>query len=1060
MFAQFFINRPIFASVLSIILVIAGAISLVRLPIAQYPEITPPTISINATWAGASAEDVATGVSIPIEKEVNGVENMLYMESRCTSDGQMNLTVTFEVGTDLDMAQVLVQNRVAIAMAKLPDAVKQTGVSTKKKSPSILLVVNFISPDDSRDQIYLSNYARSQVKDELSRIKGVGDVNFMGEREFSIRINLDTNKLAMLNLTPIDVMQAVREQNQQVPAGQVGQPPIPPKYKVDFQNTISVFGRLKDTTQFEQIVVKSVRDPRSGSVRVIRLNEVAQVDLGAKNYDQDSTADGQPSVGLAIYQMPGSNAIDTANTIHSTLADMKKSFPPGVGYEIFYDTTPFVMESIHEVEKTFRDAVILVAIVVLIFLQTWRAALIPLIAVPVSIVGTFAVMHLFGFSLNNLTLFGLVLAIGIVVDDAIVVVENVEHHMVHGLSPKDATRKAMTEVSGPVIAVALVLCAVFVPTAFISGIQGQFYRQFALTIAVSTVISAMNSLTLSPALSAILLKPKTARPDLLQRFLNFTLGWFFLAFNKAFDRSIDGYAWSVKRLLRGAVIVLIVYGGLLFLTKYTFTHVPTGFIPQQDKGYLLVDIQLPDAYSLQQTKVISKRVDDIARNTKGVLHRIGIEGMSFVTGANSSNTCTYFIILDEFSKRHDRELSGDAIAAALRKQFAEIEGARINVYGAPPVDGLGTTAGAKLQIQDKGGLGFGTLQGMGGNFMREGAVQPGLVGVFSSFRADTPRIRLAIDRTNAISKGIDLDDLFKTLQSTTGTYYVNDVTLQDNNYQVNLQAKSVFRMTPDDIGRYYVRNRNGQMIALNTFSQANYDSGPTMVVRYNMFPAADAVAIPAEGTSSGQTVAIMEQIADKVLPPQMGYEWTELTYLQQKSGDTSMVVFALSVTLVFLVLAAQYESWSLPLAVVLIVPMCLLCAALGVAIMHMDINIFTQIGLVVLVGLASKNAILIVEFAKEKTAQGASPFDAAVEASRSRLRPIMMTSFAFILGVVPLVISEGAGAEMRRALGTAVFSGMLGVTFFGIFLTPVFYFVLQWLVGRGRRAVDTARPPI
>lgn len=1035
---------------MSIIIVIAGVLSFMTLPIAQYPEITPPTISVTATWPGASAEDVAKGVSIPIEDQVNGVEGSIYMESRSTSDGALSLTVTFEVGTNLDMAQVLVQNRVSQAMAKLPDAVKATGVTTKKKSPSILLVINLFSEDESREPLYLSNYAKLQIKNELARVKGVGDITIFGEREYSIRINLDTVKLAMRKLTPLDVMQAVREQNQQVPAGQVGQPPIPPKYRLDSQNTITVFGRLQNEDQFKEIVVKTERDPKTGSVRVIRLKEVADVELGAKTYSQDTRVDNKPSVGLAIFQLPGSNALETANRVRAKLDELRRLFPPGVKAEIYYDTTPFIEESVHEVEKTFRDAVILVAIVVLVFLQTWRAAVIPLVAVPVSIIGTFAVMALFGFSLNNLTLFGLVLAIGIVVDDAIVVVENVEHHLERGLSPKDATRQAMFEVSGPVVAVALVLCAVFVPTAFISGIQGQFYKQFALTIAVSTVISAFNSLTLSPALCALLLKPRTERPDMFQRGINFLLGWFFKAFNKTFDWSIAGYAGIVRILLRATLIALVIYGGLILLTGYTFTHVPTGFIPQQDKGFLLVDVQLPDAYSLQLTREVTDQIDEIAKSTPGVAHRIIIDGMSFSTGANSSNTSSIFVVLKPFDERHGKKLYSDAIAQKLRAEFRKIRGARINVFGAPPVEGLGTTGGLKLQIQDRGSLGFPTLQGMGENFMRQGASQPGLAAVFSSFRASTPRIKLEIDRANAVSKNVDLNDVFLTLQATTGQYYVNDVTIFDNNFQVNLQAKADQRMTPEQIGQYYVKNRDGKMIALNTFSKVEYDSGPSLVVRYNQYPAADVTAIPASGTSSGQGIFLMEQIAAKELPQQMSYEWTDLTYQQVTTGNTSSLVFTLSVVLVFLVLAAQYESWVLPLAVVLIVPMCLLCAAIGVAIAGMDINIFTQIGLIVLVGLASKNAILIVEFAKEKHKEGMSAYEAAVEACRLRLRPIMMTSFAFILGVLPLVFSAGAGAEMRRTLGVAVFSGMLGVTFFGIFLTPVFYVVLMWATGRSK----------
>jgi multidrug efflux pump len=1058
-FAHFFINRPIFATVLSIIITIAGAIAYAVLPVAQYPEITPPTVQVTATWSGASAQDVSTGVAIPIEKQVNGVENMLYMESRCTNDGQMNMIVTFRVGADLNMAQVLVQNRVSMAMAKLPESVKQTGVTVNKQSPSILLVINFFSDDVSiqdpkyRDPIYLSNYVNLQVRDTIARIDGVGNVTLFGEREYSIRINLDPLKLAMRGLTPVDVINAIREQNQQVAAGQVGQPPVPPKIHLDFQNTINVFGRLKDRQQFEEIVLKTARDPQSNSVSVLKLKDVAEVVLGAKEYSTDCTVDGKPSVGLALYQLPGSNALETAAKVKETLAKLKKSFPPGVNAAIYYDTTPFINESIHEVEKTLRDAVILVAIVVLLFLQTWRAAIIPLIAVPVSIIGTCAVMAALGFSLNNLTLFGLVLAIGIVVDDAIVVVENVEHHMEHGLTPLQASHKAMDEVSGPVIAVALVLCAVFVPSAFISGIQGLFFKQFALTIAVSTVISAFNSLTLSPALSAILLRPKTATPDLLQRVLNGTIGYVFRAFNRGFDAATRGYIGVVKRMLRFSMIALLVYGGLLLCTGYMFTHVPTGFIPSQDKGYLVADIQLPDAMALDRTKELASRFDAIARGEKGVLHTIGIPGQSAVTGAFNPNTATFFIILDEFSERPGDKFGADAIGMRIFKKAQAIREARISVFGAPAVDGLGNAGGFKLQVQDKGDLGIGTLEGIGDLVARDANAQKGLVGVFSSFRASTPQVRLDIDRPLAKSKGLNLNDVFTSLEATFGAYYVNDITLFNNNFQVKLQARPGARMRVQDIGMVRVRNSDGQMIALDTFAVVKEDSGPSMVTRYNTFPSTPIMGGSLPGLSSGQVLSMMDQICDKNLPPQMSYEWTDLSYQQVNAGNTGAMVFAVSVLLVFLVLAAQYESWVLPLSVILIVPMCLLCAVIGIAIAKMDINIFTQIGLVVLVGLSSKNAILIVEFAKQKREEGAGAFDAAIEACRLRLRPIMMTSFAFILGVLPLVLSTGAGAEMRRTLGVAVFSGMLGVTFFGIFLTPVFYFVLQRLTSK------TAAPP-
>jgi multidrug efflux pump len=1091
---HFFINRPIFASVLSIVIVLCGYLALQSLPVAQYPEITPPTISVIANYPGANAIDVARTVATPIELEVNGVERMLYMESKSTNDGQMNLTITFEVGTDLNMAQVLVQNRVNLALPKLPDVVKTLGVSTKKKSPSITLVVNVYSPDGSRDQTYLSNFATHDIKDELARLPGVGDVSILGEREYSLRIWTDPNKLANLGLTSMDVVKAIREQNQQVAAGQIGRPPIPPQVKIDYQNTINVLGRLEEVEQFQKMIIKVGGNQDGKSVRTVKLSEVARIELGAKNYDSETTLDGRPTVSLAIFQLPGSNALETAERIKEKMDElMKRQWPEGdikkrnegsIDYGIFYNTTPFIEESIHEVIKTLIEAIVLVAIVVLIFLQNWRSALIPLVAVPVAIIGTFAVLALFGFSLNNLTLFGLVLAIGIVVDDAIVVVESVEHHLAHGLSPKEATEKAMTEVTGPVVAVALVLCAVFVPTAFISGITGLFFQQFALTIAVSTVISAFNSLTLSPALCAILLKPKTAKRDPLQFLLDLTLGWFFKLFNKFFDISTNLYVGIVRTFLRLSLIILVVYGGLLLLTGNVFSKVPTGFIPLQDKGYLLIDIQMPGATSIQRTQKTVELVDRIGRSLPAVANTIGVPGQSVISGEFSSSVGTFFFPLKSFEVRHTKETYYVAViqqfvgavrqiqGASLTDEFVksvydryyaktskepwnedfaqhirecctEMKNAQILAFGPPPVDGLGNAGGFKMMIQDRGSLGFATLQGMVQNVARNANAQPGLMMVGSNFRANTPQIEVKIDRENAMAKGVNLGELFSTLQMNLGSFYINDITKFDRNYQVNIQSDSQFRMKIEDIGRLRLRNNNGQMIALNTFAQIKQVAGPSVVTRYNQQPAAPIFGGTAPGVSSGQGIQTMAQIADDTLPRSMTYEWTDLSYQEVKVSNTTMVVFALSVLLVFLVLAAQYESWILPLAVILIVPMCLLCAAIGVLIANYDLNIFTQIGLVVLVGLASKNAILIVEFAKLEHEKGSSVWDAALAASRLRLRPILMTSFAFILGVVPLVLSEGAGAEMRRTLGTAVFSGMLGVTIFGIFFTPVFYYVLS-----------------
>jgi multidrug efflux pump len=1049
-FARFFIDHPIFAAVLSIVIVLGGGLAVMTLPIAQYPEVSPPTIEVSAIYPGASAQVVAETVSIPVEQEVNGVENMLYMESQCTNDGRMTLTITFKVGTNLDMAQVLVQNRVSLAMPKLPDAVKQSGVSTKKKSPSIILCVNLLSPDGRYDQLYLSNYASRNVKDALARLPGVGDVSFLGELEYSMRVWLDPERVAARDLTAGDVVRSIREQNVQVAAGQIGQPPV--AKDLPFQYTMSTEGRLVDEEQFRDIIIKSGKGGQ-----VTRLRDVARVELGGKSADVTSSLDGKPTITLAVYQLPGSNALDTAQGIRSELDRLSQRFPAGLTYKIVYDTTPFISESIHEVTKSLRDAIILVAIVVLVFLQSWRAAIIPLAAVPVSLIGTFAVMAGMGFSLNNLSLFGLVLAIGIVVDDAIVVVENVEHHLAHGLSPRDATRRAMDEVAGPVIAVALVLCAVFIPTAFISGITGQFFRQFALTIAVSTAISAFNSLTLSPALSAILLKPKTATRDPLTRLLDLTLGWFFKGFNGLFDFSTSLYAQIVSRMLRLSAIVLLVYGGLLYLTYVGFTSVPGGFIPTQDKGYLVVDAQLPDAASLSRTQKAMTRVDELIRSTEGVAHTVGIQGMSIVSNAYASNLGTLFVVLEDFDQRKKSGVTADTVAAALRAKFAPIQEAQFNAFGAPPVDGLGNASGFKIQIQDRSSVGPAALQKAVEDLVEAGDAEPRLDGMYTAFRSNTPQLSADVDRSKAKAMGVPLDEVFDALQIYLGSLYVNDVTLFGRNYQVNVQADSQFRSKPEDVGRLKVRNNQGEMLPLGTLLDVRNQSGPSMISRYNMYPAAAVNGGTAPGVSSGDAITIVERLAKEKLPASMGYEWTELTLLQIQAGNTAMIVFALAVVLVFLVLAAQYESWTLPLAVILVVPMCLLCSVIGVALAHLDINIFTQIGLVVLVGLASKNAILIVEFAKARREAGVASFEATVEACRMRLRPIMMTSFAFILGVVPLVIAQGAGAEMRRTLGIAVFSGMLGVTLFGIFLTPVFYYVIQRLADRRQPIVTAAK---
>ncbi len=1102
MFSKFFINRPIFASVLSIIIVLGGGVAVSTLPIAQYPEIAPPTVEVSASYPGANAQVVADTVAAPIEQQVNGVEGMMYMSSQCTNDGTYTLTVTFKPGSDLNISQVLVQNRESLAEPVLPDLVKRRGISVKKKSPNVLMIVNLFSTNGTRTSLDLSNYATIQIRDELSRLPGVGDITYLGQRDYSMRLWLDPQRLASYSLNPQDVIQAVQAQNVQVAAGQIGQPPTPKGQTSQY--IITTLGRLENTDQFANIILKNA----NGSL--VYLRDVANIELGAQSYDQTCTLDGKPSVALSVYQLPGSNALDVAQRVKERMRQLRDRFPPGMDYAIVYDTTPFITESIHEVYDTLLDAVVLVAVVVLVFLQNWRSAIIPLVAVPVAIVGTFAVMAAIGFSLNNLTLFGLVLAIGIVVDDAIVVVEAVEHHVEEGLAPRDATIRAMEQVSGPVVAIGLVLSAVFVPCAFITGITGQFFRQFALTIAVSTVISAFNSLTLSPALAALLLKRREkghfealpwwafapfgtwlghklgahygeqalaalhlglapAAQELLRawappvagalaaalvglalgRPINALLGLSFRAFNRGFDMSTGAYTRSVGGLLRVSPAMIAVYGGLLALTWWDFTHTPTGFIPQQDKGYLLVNAQLPDASSLGRTDDVVRRIEDIARSTPGVKHTVAISGQSILLNANASNFGALYLMLDDFDRRDVPELSADAIAARLQERFQrEVPRATVNIFGAPPVEGLGTAGGFKIIVQDTGDSGTHALQDSADRVVVSGSENRNLSGLFTSFRADTPWLELVIDRAQAKDRGVSIDDLRTTLESTLGPYYVNDFNRFGRTWQVNVQAQPGFRQSVEDIKLLQVRNGAGDMVPLAAFATARWVSGPVMVMRYNMYSAAEVHADPSPGTSSGQAIGALETTANGQLPNTMRTEWTELALLQLQTGNTAMYVFALAVLLVFLVLAAQYESWALPLAVILVVPMCLLCSVAGVGFARMDINIFTQIGFLVLVGLACKNAILIVEFAKAQREAGVSAREATLAACRLRLRPIIMTSFAFILGVVPLVVSAGAGAEMRRTLGTAVFAGMLGVTLFGIFLTPVFYFVIQWLADR------------
>ncbi len=1174
MISRFFIDRPIFATVISVVFVLAGAVAVFTLPVAQYPAVTPPTVQVTALYPGANAQTVRDTVAAPIEEQVSGVEGMMYMSSQCTNDGSYKLTVTFKLGTDSDMAQVLVQNRVSLALPVIPPLVQSEGISVKKMLPNTLMIVNLISPDGRYNDIELSNYATINVKDELGRLPGVAGITYLGQRDYSLRAWLDPEKLAALNLSAMDVVTAIAQQNIQVAAGQIGQEPAPPGQQ--FQLAINTRGRLTKPEEFADIILKAspargLRQPSpsgssasssgqgssdsqgtqntaSGSDElsstalpsngIVRLRDVARVERGSQQYDQSCTLDGKPSVALSIYQLPDSNALETAAGVRGKMKELKARFPEGLDYKIVYDTTPFIRQSVHEVFATLRDAVILVALVVLLFLQDWRAMILPMIDVPVSLIGTFAVMAAMGFTLNNLTLFGLVLAIGIVVDDAIVVLENIERLIANGLEPRAATIKAMEEITGPVLAITLVLVSVFLPCCFLGGVSGQFFRQFAVTIAVSTVISAINALTMTPSRAVLIFRnerragsvapvadaPGSPRnhhrealpwwalgliggaltagliPDalhghfdpqtmlgvtdpeeapqwlwwavgtiyflpgclaglllgwLLIRPINVVLGWVFRSFNRVFDRCTAIYGWSVGRVLRVSFVVLVVYGGLLAMTWWQFTHAPSGFIPQQDKGYLILNVSLPDSAAVGRTQKIMARIDALVRETAGVDHTVGVSGQSFILGANAPNLGSLYVLLKPFDQRRGQELSADAITAALQERCREVRAANISVFGAPPIDGLGNTGGFKLIVEDRGNLGVEQLRLAGEKIVGLGPETSEVQGLFNSAGTNTPSVYLEIDRTKCMALGVQVSEVFNTLQVYFGSYYVNNFNEFGRTWQVNIQAAPGFRNDVSAIRQLQVRNNQGQMIRLGTLLEVRDTSGPVMVMRYNMYSSIAITGDAADGVSSGQAVARMQQIADEELPRSMVPEWTELAYLQLQAGDVAMFFFALAVVFVFLVLAAQYESWKLPLAVILVVPMCLFCSLLGVQIARMEVTIFTQIGFVVLVGLASKNAILIVEFAKQRQESGVPAWEATVEACRLRLRPIIMTSFAFILGVVPLVLAEGAGAEMRRSLGVAVFAGMLGVTLFGVFLTPVFYSVIQRLGSK-----PTGHPPV
>ncbi|MBD8682893.1 efflux RND transporter permease subunit [Pseudomonas sp. CFBP 13719] len=1050
-FSQFFIKRPIFAAVLSLIILIAGAISLFQLPISEYPEVVPPTVVVRASFPGANPKVIGETVAAPLEQAITGVENMLYMSSQSTADGKLTLTLTFALGTDLDNAQVQVQNRVTRTQPKLPEEVTRIGITVDKASPDLTMVVHLTSPDQRYDMLYLSNYATLNIKDELARLNGIGDVQLFGMGDYSLRVWLDPNKTASRNLTATDVVTAIREQNRQVAAGQLGAPPAP--NATSFQMSVNTQGRLVTEEEFENIVVRAADDGE-----ITRLKDIARVELGSSQYALRSLLNNQPAVALPIFQRPGSNAIDVSNQVRAKMAELKQSFPEGMDYSIVYDPTIFVRGSIEAVVHTLFEALILVVLVVILFLQTWRASIIPLVAVPVSLIGTFAVMHMFGFSLNALSLFGLVLAIGIVVDDAIVVVENVERNIELGLEPVAATERAMREVTGPIIATALVLCAVFVPAAFISGLTGQFYKQFALTIAISTVISAFNSLTLSPALAAVLLKAHDAPKDRFSRLLDKLLGgWLFRPFNRFFEKASHGYVGTVARVIRSSGIAMLLYAGFMVLTWFGFANTPTGFVPSQDKQYLVAFAQLPDAASLDRTEDVIKRMSDIALKQPGVENAIAFPGLSINGFTNSPNNGIVFVALKDFDQRKDASLSANAIAAELNGKFAGIQDAYMAIFPPPPVMGLGTIGGFRLQVQDRGNLGYDELYKQTQNIIAKSRSVPELAGLFTSYTVNVPQVDASIDREKAKTHGVAISDIFDTLQVYLGSLYANDFNRFGRTYQVNVQAEQQFRLEAEQIGQLKVRNDRGEMIPLATFIKVSDTAGPDRVMHYNGFVTAEINGAAAPGYSSGQAQAAVEKLLKDELPNGMAYEWTELTYQQILAGNTALFVFPLCVLLAFLVLAAQYESWSLPLAVILIVPMTLLSAIAGVMIAGSDNNIFTQIGLIVLVGLACKNAILIVEFAKDKQEEGLDPLAAVLEACRLRLRPILMTSFAFIMGVVPLVLSSGAGAEMRHAMGVAVFSGMLGVTFFGLLLTPVFFVLIRRHVERRQaRKADRA----
>ncbi|MBJ2135157.1 multidrug efflux RND transporter permease subunit [Paraglaciecola chathamensis] len=1048
--SHFFIDRPKFASVLAIIVLIIGSLAYFSLPVEQYPQIAPPTVQVVATYPGASAEVAAKTVATPLEQEINGVENMLYMSSQSTADGRVTITVTFKLGTDLDNAQVQVQNRVAIAEPRLPETVRRLGITTKKNSPDLMLVVNMYSPNGTYDQTYIANYAALQIRDQLSRIDGVGDILTFGASQYSMRVWLDPDIIASLDMTASEVVIALQGQNIQVASGTLNQSPVDAG-QTAFELNVQTQGQLIEPEEFENVIIKN----QDG--KIVRLRDVGRVELGAESYTTRGYLGDKKAVAMPVFQRPGSNAIKTADAIKAAMVEVAKNFPPDLTYEIAYNPTDFISESITAVEHTIYEAIALVVLVIMVFLQNWRAALIPIIAIPISLVGTFAVLSALGFSLNNLTLFGLVLAIGIVVDDAIVVVENMERLMAQGMRPLKAARQTMTEVGGAVLAIGLVLVAVFLPTAFVDGISGQFYSQFGITIAVATIISVSVSLILSPAISAVLFKPHKDESEKTGMF-HYLSG----KFNRGMDRTSDKYACMVSKLVRHGALVSFVYVLLMGFTVYMFSIVPKGFIPAQDQGYLIVGVQLPSGASLSRTDAVVQEAVDKLLSIEGVENAVAFAGFSGATFTNATNSAAIFAIMKSFDERAELGATFDSVLGDARAQMSSIDSANVVVIPPPPVRGIGNGGGFKMMLEDRSGRGLAALEQAMWQLAGAANQEPATTAVFSFFETSTPQLYADIDRERVERLGVSVSDVFSALEIYLGSAFVNDFSYLGRTFRVTAQADAPYRMEADDIGRIRVRNSDGEMVPLSSVATFEYRSGPSRVPRYNLYPAADLIGSTAPGFSSGEAIATMERLAAEILPDGISYEWTELAYQEQQSGSTGMLAFAFAVVFVFLLLVALYESWTLPLSVILIVPMCLLSAIVGVHFMGLDNNILTQVGLIVLVGLASKNAILIVEFARHREHEGAGLYEAASDAAKLRLRPILMTSFAFILGVLPLAVATGAGAEMRQALGVAVFSGMLGVTFFGLIFTPVFYVLMRKLsmLVKGQKLDDMGRVPV